>query len=49
MITAMFVWCIARHLIPAEALWGSVISDLIIIGIVFDAIVKIVTIGKNKK
>lgn len=48
MITAMFVWCLAHNLIPAEALWGSVIADLIIFGIAAEVTVKIVKKGKNK-
>lgn len=47
MITAMFVWCLSKNLLPAEALWGSVFADVVIIGIVFDALVKIVKILKG--
>lgn len=47
MITALFVWCLARNLIPAEALWGSVFADVFIIAIVFEALAIIFKKGKN--
>lgn len=46
MITALFVWCLARNLIPAEALWGSVLADLAIVGMICETILRII---KGKK
>lgn len=47
MITALFVWCLARNLIPAGALWGSVVADLLIFGMIYDLLSKIITRGKK--